>query len=300
MIDSAAHTHARPRAQARPGFVALVIGLTGLAATSAWAFWPTLTGLVHLWNTDDGYSHGWLVPAFSIWLIWHRRADAPADWSPRPLLGLLVVALALAGRSVAAMRFNEWPEHVAIIPYLLGLALAFGGWPLLRFCGPAILFLVFAVRLPYRIEVSLGAPMQNLATVVSTFVLQTGGLPAIAEGNVIAIRDHRLEVVQACSGLKMLVTFVAFASAVCLAIDKPISDKLVILASAGPIAILVNVIRITATGVMYLYVSSESASHFFHDLAGWIMMPLALALLGIELWVLKHLIVELPQRAAAR
>lgn len=278
----------------------LIVGVIGLAAITGWAFYPTLASLVHLWNTDDGYSHGWLVPGFSLWLLWHRRDRAPADWRPMPIVGLLLVGLALAGRSVAAMRFNEWPEHVSLIPYLLGWTLALGGWPLLRYAGPSILFLIFAVRLPYRVEVSLGAPLQQLATIVSTFALQTGGLPAIAEGNVIAIRDFRLEVIQACSGLKMLVTFAAFASAVCLAIDRPVVDKLVILASAGPIAILVNVIRITATGVMHLHVSSEAASHFFHDLAGWVMMPMALAFLGLELWILNRLIVELPQRAAAR
>lgn len=300
MTVAPAHTPTSRAAQARPSPTALAVGLAVLAATAAWAFWPTLAGLVHLWNTDDGYSHGWLVPAFSVWLLWRRRDRAPAHWSPRPLLGLALVALALAGRTVAAMRYNEWPEHVAVIPFLLGVSLAVGGWPLLRYTAPAILFLIFCVRLPYRVEVALGAPLQNMATIASAYALQTLGLPAFAEGNTILIRDFRLEVVQACSGLKMLVTFVAFAAAVCLAVDKPLADKLVILASAGPIAVLVNVIRITATGVMHLNVSGEAAAHFFHDLAGWVMMPMALAFLGLELWILDRLIVEPPTRAAAR
>ncbi len=278
----------------------MIAALAGLAALTTFAYWPTFTQLVHLWNTDDGYSHGYLVPAFALWLLWYHRAAAPMMWRPQPILGLVVVALALTMRTLAALRYNEWPEHISLIPYLLGLALTFGGWPLVRYTLAPIVFLAFMVRLPYRVEVSLGAPLQSLATIVSTFVLQTIGLPAIAEGFTIHIRDARLEVVQACSGLKMLMTFVAFSTAACLVVRKPLGDKLVILASAAPIAIAVNVIRIVLTGIMHTQLSSEAAFRFFHDMAGWFMMPMALAFLGVELWLLKHLIVELPSRAPVR
>lgn len=278
----------------------LVVGGLGLAALTAWAYWPTLAQLVHLWNTDDGYSHGYLVPVFATWLLWFRRDCAPMLWRPQPIMGLGLIALSLGLRTVAAWRFNEWPEHVSLIPYLFGLALAFGGWPLARYLGASIFFLVFMVKLPYRVEVSLGAPLQFLATIMSTFVLQTLGLPAIAEGNTIHIRHCQLEVVEACSGLKMLVTFLAFSTAACLVVRKPLADKLVILASAAPIAIAVNVIRIVTTGVLHFNISSETAFKFFHDLAGWFMMPLALVFLGVELWILRHLIVELPTRAPVR
>jgi len=200
---------------------------------------------------------------------------------------------------VAGLRFNEWPEAVALIPFLLGVVVTFGGWPLLRFSWPAIVFLIFMIRLPYRFEVALGAPLQELATTVSTFILQCFGQPALAEGKTIHLRDMKLEVVQACSGLKMLFTFVAFSTAVCLLVKKPISDRLVILFSAVPIAIFVNVIRITSTGLAYQWWSGDVVHQWSHDLAGWLMMPLALALLGVELWILKHLITETPGRAVA-
>jgi exosortase len=297
---SPAHHPVRLVAHNRPRPATLIAALAGLAALTAWAYWPTFTQLVHLWNTDDGYSHGYLVPAFALWLLWFRRDGFPTIWRPRPILGLTIVALALALRTLAALRFNLWPEHISLIPYLLGIALAFGGWPLVRYAGAAICFLAFMVKLPYRVEVSLGAPLQQLATTVSTFILQTIGLPAIAEGNTIHIREATLEVVQACSGLKMLMTFLAFSAAACLVVKKPLGDKLAILASAAPIAIAVNVIRIVTTGVLHLNISSAAAFSFFHDMAGWFMMPLALVFLGVELWILKHLIVELPTRAPVR
>lgn len=294
-----ANNPACPGLQARPGagFIAATAAICGV---TVWAFWPTLTALVHLWNTDDGYSHGYLVPAFSLYLLWVRRDMFPKIWRPRPILGLLIVALAWGLRIVAGLRFNEWPEAVAMLPFLAGVALAIGGWPLCKWFLPAIGYLIFMIRLPYRFEVALGAPLQELATIVSTFVLQTFGQPALAEGNTILLREMKLEVVQACSGLKMLFTFIAFSTAVCLLVKKPLSDRLVILFSAVPIAILVNVIRITLTGFALLYCSSDFAYQWSHDIAGWAMMPLALVFLGIELWILSKLIVELPTRAVAR
>jgi len=274
--------------------------LAALTALTAWAFWPAFKSLIHLWNTDDGYSHGYLVPVFSAYLLWSKRDRFPNTWSPRPVLGLCVIAAAWLLRIGAGLRFNEWPEAVALIPYLMGITLTFGGWPLCKWTLPAIGFLVFMIRLPYRFEVALGTPLQDLATMVSTFILQTCGQPAIAEGHTIHLRDMKLEVVQACSGLKMLFTFVAFSTAVCLIVKRPIGDRLVILASAIPIAILVNVLRITMTGLAFQWVSGDAVHQWSHDLAGWLMMPMALALLGVELWVLKHLIVDLPTRAAAR
>ena len=156
------------------------------------------------------------------------------------------------------------------------------------------------IPMPYRTTIWLGFPLQQLATTVSTYMLQTLGQPAITEGNTILIRDFQLSIVKACSGLSMLVTFFTFSTAVCLVVKKPVSDKLIILLSAIPIALVANVIRIVITGVMFLHVSEESVQTVFHDAAGWIMMPLALAFLGAELWVLKRLFVDVKQRPVFR
>src|SRR5438270_14013801 len=114
------------------------------------------------------------------------------------------------------------------------------------------MFLIYMIRMRYRTTIWLGFPWHQLAPTCSTYVLQTLGQPAIAEGNTILIRDFQLSIVKACSGLSMLVTFITFSVAVCLVVKKPFSDRLLILASSIPIALAVNVIRIVITGVMYL------------------------------------------------
>jgi len=152
--------------------------------------------------------------------------------------------------------------------------------------------------LPFRLEGAMAYPLQRVATKVSTYALQTLGFPALAEGNVIHLEDHEIGVVEACSGLSMLFTFIAMATGVVLVIRRPWLDKLLIVASAIPISLLVNMIRITVTGVLHEMVGSRLANLVFHDLAGWLMMPMALGLLWLELDLLSRLLVE-PAPATA-
>lgn len=277
---------------------ALVVA--AIALVVLYAFWPTLAKLSDKWLNDPQYSHGLIVPLFSIILLWLRRDRFPSGSAAAPLAGLTLLIVGAAGRVLGGFMFFEWLQAVSLLPMIAGLVLAFGGWPVLRWSLPAIAFLIFMIPMPYSIEIALGFPLQTVATIASTFSLQCLGQPAIAEGHTILIRDFKLGIVEACSGLRMLVTFVTFSTAVCLVVRKPISDKLLILLSAVPIALIVNVIRIVVTGIMFLHVSSETASVFFHDLAGWFMMPMALAFLWLELWVLRRLFVDPPLRPAMR
>jgi exosortase len=288
---------ARRYSAKRPGStwtIALIVVAT------AWSFWPTLVQLFRAWMDDPQYSHGVLVPAFAVGLLWFRRDRFPSRIQPAAIPGLVLLAIGGAIRVFGGFMYVDWLEAVALVPTLLGLALAFGGWPVLKWAAPAVLFLIFMIPMPYRMTIWLGFPLQQLATTASTYVLQTLGQPAIADGNVIQIRDFQLSIVKACSGLSMLVTFFTFSTAVCMLVDKPFSDKLLILLSAIPIALLANIIRIVVTGVMYLHVNDQWARAVFHDAAGWIMMPMALAFLGVELWVLKRLFVDLHSRPAFR
>jgi exosortase len=271
-----------------------------VAAVTAFAFWPTLAALYSKWVNDPQYSHGLLVAPFAIGLLWAKRERFPKDVQPAPLVGLTLLAIAVAGRVLGGVIYFQWLEAFSLLPFLAALFLTFGGFAVLRWAFPAIAFLVFMIPMPYSVEIQLGAPLQTLATIASTYVLQTLGQPALAEGNTILIKDFKLGIVEACSGLRMLVTFITFSTAVCMVVRKPVSDKLLILLSAIPIALMVNITRIVITGLMYLYVNGHTAHVFFHDLAGWFMMPMALALLWVELWVLRHLFTEMPPTVTIR
>jgi exosortase len=286
-----------PTFERLPGPQRLSAALAGLLALSiVWTFWPALVTMATRWSHDPRYSHGFLVPAFSAVLLWLRRdklsAPTPSWW------GLPLIAAGSALKLGGAYIYFEWLDQVAVLPTLAGLFLLVGGWPWLRWAWPAVAFLVFMVPMPYRVETTLGHPLQNVATVASTFALQTLGLPAVAEGNVILIDDARIGVVEACNGLGMLYMFFAIAAAVVFVLPLHTADKVVVLASVVPIALAANILRITVTGLLHETVGGGSADAFYHDMAGWLMMPVALGTLWAELYLLSHLLLE-PPRAQA-
>ena len=125
-------------------------------------------------------------------------------------------------------------------------------------------------------------------------------MPALAEGNVIRLNEHEIGVVEACSGLRMMVVFFALATAVVLVTQRHWIDKTLIIASAIPIALISNITRVTATGIMYEVGQAELAQHFFHDVAGWLMMPLALGMLWVELKVMQYLFIDVPVETTPR
>ena len=269
----------------------LAAALAAIATVGLWAYWPTLEAMGHKWLHDPQYSHGYLVPLFAAGLLWWRRAQAPAL---RPTLcwwGIPLLATGILARLAGTYAYFDWLDAASLLPCLAGIAVLFGGWPALRWAWLSIAFLIFMIPLPYRLETALSHPLQGIATRGSVYVLQTLGLPALAEGNRILLNRGPIEVVEACNGLAMILVSFAFATALAIVISRPWLDRAVLLLSAIPVAVITNVLRITATGVAQEWGSPEAAHAIFHDLAGWLMMPVALGLLWAELWLVSRILV---------
>lgn len=270
------------------------LATAGLAVVFLWSYWPTLERMAERWSNDPQYSHGFLVPIFAAVVLWSRRQGLK-ELTIRPCWwGLLVLALGLLMHVVGGAADIQPVDFFSLLPALAGLVLLVGGWGLLCWTGPAIAFLAFMLPLPFGVEMMLAFPLRRLAAQGSTFVLQTIGYPALAEGNIIVIEQVRLGVVDACNGLGMMVTFFALATAMALVIQAPIMNRLLLVASAIPIALAANIARIAATAVAHQEVGKDLANVIMHDLAGWLMMPLALAMLWLEVRVLDHLLVPEP------
>lgn len=286
-----------PAAPTRPRPIAPLLALALPGACLLWAFWPTLIELTQTWNSNPQYSHGFLVPVFAGILLWLRRDKLVIEDFRPSLWGVGLLALAIGLRLLGTYFHFVSIEQASLVPCVAGLVLLVSGWAGWRWAWPAVLFLAFMIPLPHRVAVSMSEPLQRLATMTSTFVMQTLGLPALAEGNVILLEEHEIGIVEACSGLRMLVVFFALSTAMVLVVRRHWIDKTVIVASAVPIALVSNIFRVTATGMMYYAGYSEMASTFFHDVAGWLMMPLALGMLWVELKVLGVLLTDPPQAA---
>lgn len=269
-----------------------------LLAVVAWVYWPILVALVARWENDSRYSHGYLVPLFALALLWLRwQPPAMLDARPSWWWGIGLIASGVVLRLAGAFIYFDWLEAISLLPTLAGIVALTAGRAGLRWAWPSVAFLAFMIPLPFMLETSLGLPLQELATVSSTFLLQTMGFPAVAEGNVIVINEARLGVVEACNGMGIMLLFFAFSTGAALLVSRPPTDRVIIVASAVPIALISNVLRITLTGVLHELVGGAVADFVYHDLAGWLMMPMAMALLWAELCLLNHLFVEGPSSA---
>jgi exosortase len=276
--------------ESTPYLVATAIVVAALAASYA----PNLYQMGQLWLSEPNYSHGFLVIPIALVIFWQRKDEFPSATMRPMMLGWLAVAAVLAVRYWAFERNESWVENTSILPLLGGLALAFGGWPLLRWSLPGLGFLVFMFPLPPSLNLYLAGPLQSLATIGSTALLQALGLPVLAEGNIIFIGASRLEVAQACNGLSMLVSFVTLVTATVLimARDRPIWERVMLMFSTIPIALITNILRIAVTAWAYQILGETRGQKVAHDTAGWAMMPVALVLIWLEIKLMNWLIVE--------
>lgn len=265
----------------------------GLFLLFGWAYWSTLVDVKNHWDSDPLYSHGYLVPGFACVLLWLRK-DMLKGQDLRPSYwGLLLVLLGAAMRIGPLYYGFTVADRYSILPTLAGLCVALGGWPALRWAWPGVAFLLFMLHLPAGVDQFLAVPLQRVATVASTNALQTLGFFAVSEGNVILLSGSELNVAEACSGLRMLVTFCAMTTAVAVLTQRSVLQRVILVASALPLAVVCNVARITATGAVQETFGQGRAAHLvFHDVAGWLMIALGLALLWLELAVLNRLFVR--------
>jgi exosortase len=262
----------------------------GLFALFAWAYWTTLVDLKHHWDLDPLYSHGYLVPGFAGLLLWLRRDMLSGQELKPSVWGLALVVLATFLRLGPLYYGFTVADRYSILVTLTGLVLAVGGWAALRWAWPGIAFLLFMLHLPAGVDQWLSSPLRRVTTILSTNALQTFGFFAVSEGNVILLSDSELNVAEACSGLNMLVTFCAMTTAVAVLTPRSVLQKLIIVASSLPLAVICNVVRITLTGAVQELFGEGKTSHLlFHDVAGWLMIFLGLVLLWLELAILKRL-----------
>jgi exosortase len=259
-----------------------------LGCTLLLSYWPTLANMADRWSHDPQYSHGFLVPVFAVAVLWFRRPLEKPQLEPS-WWGVAFLGAGLGLRLAGATINIEALEAFSLLPTLAGLVLLLAGWEFWRWSWPAIAFLGFMLPLPFQLEIVLAQPLRRLGTEASTYVLQTLGFPALAEGNIIHIDELKLGVADACSGLGMLVTFFALATATAMVARAPLADRLVLVVSAIPIALIANIIRITVTAWAHSALGESAGKAVMHDLAGLLMMPLALALLCLELRLLARL-----------
>jgi exosortase len=272
----------------------------GLSLALVVSYWHMLSMVADSWSQPQ-YSHGYLVPIFTLVMLALRREPLAPITNRERWIGLGAILLFMGIRAYASWIRVAALDMYTFVPAMLAVLMLIGGWRLLRWAGPAVLFLAFMFPLSYKMERVFLDPLQRIAMIGGTYAMQTTGIETFAMQNHIFIRDSAdviqdLTVAEACSGLNMLTVFLAMSVAMVFLMPGALWEKIIIVASALPIAIFANVMRILVYGILRYY--SESAAAFFHDWgAAPFMMPLSMGILYLEYIILQNLVID--ERKAA-
>ena len=261
-----------------------------LAACLIWSYWPTITELFEFWGSNDDYSVGQLVPLVALCLVWRERAHLARENLRPSWWGSVVVALSQVMRFAGVYYAYGSAERYSLILLVSGTILLITGRDIWRRLVWIQVFLLLMVPLPGRVHNLVSLPLQDWATFLGVFALELLGFHVAREGNVLHLdNDTTVMVAEACSGLRMLTAFIFTAAVLSFLLRRPLWQKLTILLSSIPIAILANGIRVLATSVFMHQTRSPATEQQFHDLAGLLMMPLAIVILLAELKLLQKL-----------
>jgi exosortase len=243
-------------------------------------YWHVISKLVEAWLEIPDYSHGILVPIFAAYLVWAKRrtlqkVELAPTWS-----GVVVIALALALLTLGEFGAELFISRISLIVLCAGLTLSFGGRQLLRELRFVLIVLLLAVPIPAIILNQISLPLQELASELSTALLHRMGVPALRLGNIIELPSMRLEVADACSGIRSLESLFTLAIFYGYFFEKTFPRRLVLALASIPIAIAANAVRIFGTGMCIQYWDAERALGFFHQFSGWVMFLVSLGCLS--------------------
>jgi exosortase len=278
------------RASLSPRQLEYLLGAVVVLAAFLWSYWSTLTDLMRVWLRSDEYSSGLLVPPLAAYVIWSRRHEIAAV-ALRPALGAGIATFLFAQvmRGEGLYRMYQSAERISLMITLAALVLLVLGWKHLGRLASILLFLCLMLPWPNRIQTAVTLPLQSWSTSSAVFCLELVGYEVQQEGNVIHMGGASVAVAEACNGLRMVTAFFVISGLVVLLVKRAWWEKLVVLVSSLPIALLCNTLRLAATALLFTVVQGDLWERRFHDWGGYAMMPLALALVVGELWLLTQL-----------
>lgn len=260
-------------------------------------FSEAIISVVGKWS-DPSWSHGFLIPLFSLYFLSQHKSNILSLKMKTDYLGLFLLIACLVFYPLNIVHFKvAYFQPLTAIAAIGACVLFFGGWKLIRFTWLPVVYLIFAVPLPGRFQTQLTMPLRLLAAKVSAATLNfVSGMEATARGAVIDViyngkpLDPPLDVAEACSGMRLLMAFVALGVAMAYLHYRPVWQRGVLLASTIPIAVICNIVRVTITGFIYILGDPKYAKGIYHDGLGMLMLPLAFGLYGGLAWFMENLL----------
>ena len=272
-----------------------------LAAVIGIHYRYVIDGLTTIWRTNGDWSHGFIIPLFSFYYLYMRRDRMPLGVPDRSYAGRA------AGAAIILMSFAvyayatfvnpiEYLKSLSLVGTIMGVVLMTCGWPIARWSWFAVAFLLFALPLPQTLYVQMTMPLRFIAAYVSSALLNLTPDMAQAQGAIVEYiyksRQGTLDIEQACSGIRLMMTMMALGVAMAFVSERPVWQRLTMTLCCVPIAIFCNIVRVTTTGFLVVFGKDELARGFWHTMLGMSMLFIAFGLYGAISYVLNNLVVD--------
>jgi len=244
-------------------------------------YYQVIARLVSDWWNDDNYSHGFLIVPIALYFAWERRDALKAAEKKPFVIGIVIVAVSLAIMIAGILGSEYFLPRVSMLGVLAGAILFLFGWNHLKILILPIAFLLLMIPIPAIIFNQIVFPLQLLASRFGENTIMVCQIPVLREGNVLHLANTSLEIVEACSGIRSLVTLLTMGIVYGYLLESRIWVRIVLIAATVPIAIVANGIRVAGTGVAAHYYGPEVAEGFTHTFSGWVIFIVALIMLFI-------------------
>lgn len=268
------------------------LGIALIAVPIALLYMDDVVRLVPRWWDDPNYTHGFFVPLFTLYFVWEKWDKLKAMPVKGSLLGLPLLLLGVAVKLWTLFYHSPFVSCSSMILVIAGAVLLAAGWGVFRETAVPIFFLILMMPLPTPIYNRIALPMRRFAAIVSTFVLHGLGVPILREGNTIVLAQRTLEVAEACSGMRFLTGFIALGVAFAYLCRRPMWERVALVASSLPIAVLSNAVRVTVIALLAHWGYDSFVDGPPHSATAIVLFAFAAAALAIEYYVLSHLFIE--------
>jgi exosortase len=247
-----------------------------------------LQNLFLQWWTDPDYGHAFFVPLFSAYVLWRQRERlTKIDLDPSNF-GLLVILAGIGFLLVGSLGAELFTSRLSLLVLLAGIIIFSAGWKLLRAIAFPLMFLIFMIPLPAIIYNQITFPLQMIASRFAAFWLELVQVPVLRDGNVLRLSNYSLEVVEACSGIRSLISLMSLAVIYGYFVEPRRWVRYLLVVLMVPIAIFSNALRITGAGIMAHSYGAAGAEGFLHEFSGWLIFVIALLLLLTFHFVLRR------------
>ena len=244
-------------------------------------YWQVFVRLVDAWIVDGNYSHGFLIVPIAAYFVWERRTKLEAAEIRGSWFGLVVLAGGVAVLLAGLFGSELFLSRISLLGVIAGIVLYLFGWQHLRILAFPIAFLFLMIPIPAIIFNQIAFPLQLFASQVGESAISAANIPVLREGNVLVLANTTLEVAEACSGIRSLVSLITLGIVYGYFTDPRLWVRTLIVFSAIPVAILANGARVAGTGMAAHWIGPAAAEGFFHEFSGWIVFIFAFVMILI-------------------